>query len=102
MIRLIKKMIEINKECIGKDVITKYPHKIIISKNFESLVPSKEFSFEKLYPDHYIFQNNDIIELQKKLIYKEQEIKAINRKLKLLKLKGIFATIIRKILGKDN
>ena len=101
MIRLIKEMIMIKNKCSKDNTKLEFPHRIIPLDLGGSLLPTKNFDFKNLYPNHPIFKKDEKIQLQKEIIYLYQKIKSLTLEIRFLKLKGIFATIIRKIFGKN-
>jgi hypothetical protein len=94
-------MIKIGKMAQNSNVELSFPGRILPIDLGGYALPSEKFVFSRLYPEHPVFKNHDLTQLQIELTHAKKEIGELRRQLNKFKKKGIIATSIRKLYGKD-
>jgi hypothetical protein len=67
LIKLIEEMIRIKRECHAEQKELTFPHRIINEPELLVAWPSESFSMEALYPNHPVFGQRDLCQLQAEL-----------------------------------
>lgn len=98
LIKLINKMIQEGRVARELKTSLKLPH-YILSEAYPHL-PSPDFDFHNLYPNHPVFSKSNLVELQQELNFYRQENNELKRQLKRLRQRTILSTFIRKVSGK--
>jgi hypothetical protein len=95
---LIKEMAEIGRKARENGNELQFPDRIVPIEFGGHAVMSKNFDLAKLYPNHPVYTNHDLVALQTALTHTNTEISELKRQLKKLKQRSILSTLARRIL----
>ncbi len=81
-VRLIETMAEIGQKARDHNQSLKFPSRILPLELNGHSMPSEHFDFAELYPDHPAFKNENVLQLQRRIIHLQQEVRYLKRRIK--------------------